>query len=234
MTYHVPVMLEPVLAHLEPAPGKIVVDATLGGAGHASRIVQAVQPGGRLIGIDRDSEALAEAEKVLLPWADSVTLAHDRFDNIKDIIGRIGVSHVDGVLFDLGVSSHQLDTPERGFSFKDDSAPLDMRMDATSSTPTAADLVNTLSERELADLIREYSDERWAARIAKIAVEHRAMAPLLTTGDLVKVVHAAIPAAARPPVGAAAPAPGGNNAPRSPCPVPPPAPAGIAPPLHRR
>jgi 16S rRNA (cytosine1402-N4)-methyltransferase len=192
-------MLKQVVDMLAVAPGKIIVDATLGGGGHSNRIAEALQPGGKLIGIDRDPDALEEAGRVLRPWGDSVVLVHDRFDNIQNIIGRLQIDHIDGVLFDLGVSSHQLDTPERGFSFKDEGAALDMRMDSTSSGPTAADLVNSLSERELTELIRGYSDERWAARIAKIAVEHRAKAPLLTTGDLVKVVHAAIPVAARPP-----------------------------------
>jgi len=192
-------MLARVLEILDPKPGKIVVDATLGGGGHSIELVRRLLPGGRLVGIDQDTDAIHAAGARLAEYGDAVSLAHSRFDQIAAVLDGFGIDKIDGALFDLGVSSYQLDTPLRGFSFKDPDAPLDMRMNPESTGSTAADLVNTLSERELATLIREYSDERWALRIAKYAVARREKQPIATAGDLVEIVHAAIPVAARPP-----------------------------------
>ncbi len=197
--YHVPVMLGEVLEYLAPMPGEVFVDATLGGGGHAEAIASRIGPEGRLIGVDQDPEALAEASRRLSGSYQNVTFVHARFDAIALELDKLGIDRIDGILFDLGVSSHQLDTPSRGFSFKDPAAALDMRMNPVGGGTTAADLVNTLPERELTTLIRDNSDEHWAARIAKFIVERRRAEPLTTVGQLIDVVHAAMPAAARPP-----------------------------------
>lgn len=196
--YHIPVMVAEVLEALEPKPGAIIVDATLGGGGHARQIAEKLRPGGRLIGIDQDPEAIAESGRALADFADVVTSVPARFDSIDAALDQLNVDKIDGVLFDLGVSSHQLDTPDRGFSFKEPGALLDMRMNPESGRPTAADLLNTLGERQLAEMIRENSDEHWASRIARFAVERRAAEPYRTVGQLVDTVHAAMPVRARP------------------------------------
>ncbi len=191
-------MLSEVVAALDPRPGRILLDCTLGGGGHARALLEHIVPGGRLIALDQDPEALAEAEKSLVAFGESVTFRRARFDALGRVLDELGVATVDGILFDLGVSSHQLDTPRRGFSFKEPEALLDMRMDPDGSGPTAADLLNTLGERDLSNLIRENSDEHWAARIARIAVERRQKDPFQTVGQLIETVHAAIPVRARP------------------------------------
>ena len=197
--YHLPVMLDECLEYLDPKAGEVIVDATLGGGGHSEQIASRIGPEGRLIGIDQDPEALAEAGRRLSGFSDRISYAHFRFDDIADALDDLGIDGVDGALFDLGVSSHQLDTPSRGFSFKDPDAAIDMRMNTAHDGKTAADLIADLSERELTTLIRDYSDEKWAARIAKFIVERRQKEPITTVGQLVEIVHAAIPAAARPP-----------------------------------
>ena len=196
--YHVPVMLEEVLTLLSPQPGRTMLDCTVGGGGHAALLAERLQPGGRLIGLDQDPEALAEAGKTLARFGDAIILRQARFDTLGTVLDSLIIEKIDGALFDLGVSSHQLDTPERGFSFKDMDAPLDMRMDPSSGGATAADLLNTLSERQLSTLIRENSDEHWAARIARFAAERRVETPYLTVGQLIETVHAAMPVRARP------------------------------------
>lgn len=196
--YHVPVMRDEALALLNPQASQVFVDATTGGGGHAAAIAARIIPGGRLIGLDQDPEALREAEQALASYGETVTLVQARFDELPDVLDRLKIVHVNGVLFDLGVSSHQLDTPERGFSFKDPQARLDMRMNPQAAIPTAADLLNTRSERELTTLIRDNSDERWAARIARFVVERRQTSPYVTVGQLVETVLAAMPAGARP------------------------------------
>ena len=197
-SYHIPVMLDEVVAHLKPGSGKTFVDATLGAGGHSLAIASNLRPNGRLIGIDRDPEAIAEAGGNLADYSDVVTLVQARFDAIDDVLDTLNIPTVDGVLFDLGVSSHQLDAAYRGFSFKDPNAPLDMRMNQSQEGTTAADLLNDLSEAELTVLIRENSDEKWAARIAKFVVERRKTEPFSRVGQLVDAVHAAIPVGARP------------------------------------
>ncbi len=197
--YHVPVMLAETLAVLDPKPGGVFLDGTLGGGGHAEALLEKILPGGRLIGIDRDPEALKAAGARLAPFGgDAVTVVQARFDELGAVLDTLGIQSVHGALFDLGVSSHQLDAPERGFSFKDPDALLDMRMDPDSGGPTAASLLNTLDERELSTLLRKNSDEHWAARIARIAVERRQKDPFRTVGQLIETVHAAIPVKARP------------------------------------
>jgi len=198
LPYHLPVMRDEAVAILDPQPGQTLLDCTVGGGGHAFALAARLQPGGRLIGLDQDPDALAEAGRRLAPWGENVILKQARFDALSLVLDELGISEIDGALFDLGVSSYQLDTPARGFSFKDPHAILDMRMDPSAGGATAADLLNRLSERELATLIRENSDEHWAARIARFAAERRAEAPYRTVGQLVDTVHAAIPARARP------------------------------------
>jgi len=193
---HVPVMPEEVMRLLQPAPGQIIVDGTVGGGGHARLIARAIAPGGRLIAVDRDAQTLRRARDALAEFGASVTFVHDDFRNLRRILADLGVAGVHGVLFDLGVSSFQLEESERGFTYRFD-APLDMRMDPSRQTVTAADLVNTLPAEELVRILREYGEERWAARIARHIVARRKVEPFATTGQLVEAVKEAIPAAAR-------------------------------------
>lgn len=195
--YHRPVLLDEVIRLLDPHPGDVFVDCTLGGAGHAKAILSRITPGGRLVGIDRDQDAIDRASIELEKYSENINLVRGDFSDLGRILRELSIGSVNGVLFDLGVSSYQLDTAERGFSFLAP-APLDMRMD-TSQPVTAADLVNQLSERELADLIYTHSDERWARRIAHFIVDRRQVAPIRTTTELAQLVAAAIPAKAHPP-----------------------------------
>jgi 16S rRNA (cytosine1402-N4)-methyltransferase len=188
---HLPVMADEVIRFLVPKPGCIYVDGTLGGAGHAARILEASAPDGTLIGFDRDAEALRAARERLLPFGDRVRLVHGNFSGLAEALGGFGVERIDGILLDLGVSSHQLDSAERGFSFQKD-APLDMRMDSGSGA-TAAELVNTLPAQELERIIRDFGEERWARRIAAFIVNARGEAPIETTLHLVDIIKGAIP-----------------------------------------
>jgi 16S rRNA (cytosine1402-N4)-methyltransferase len=194
---HVPVLLARVLELLGPAlsvPDAVVVDATLGMAGHAEALLIA-HPNARLVGIDRDADALALAADRLEPFATRITLVHAVYDELPDVIARLGFAAVDGVLFDLGVSSLQLDEVERGFSYAHD-APLDMRMDQTAGQ-TAADVVNTYSAADIARVLRVYGEERFASRIASAVVRERVRQPLVSTSRLAELVRDSIPAAAR-------------------------------------
>jgi 16S rRNA (cytosine1402-N4)-methyltransferase len=184
---HVPVLLDEVLAYLAPRPGAVIVDATIGEGGHAEAILNRIAPAGRLIGFDRDAEAVHRSGDRLRAFGRNVVIRQANFAALGEALDDAGIGHVDGVLFDLGVSSRQLFEPERGFSF-DRQGPLDMRMDPRQSV-TAADLVNTLEERELANVIYRYGDERASRRIARQIVSRR---PLRTTRDLVRAVEAAI------------------------------------------
>jgi 16S rRNA (cytosine1402-N4)-methyltransferase len=193
----VPVLLERVLALLGPAlrsPGSVFVDATVGLAGHASAVLQA-NPDATLVGLDRDSEALRRSAQHLAPFIERVHLVHAVYDEMPAVLAELGLRQVDGVLFDLGVSSMQLDDVDRGFSYSRD-APLDMRMDQ-SEGPTAADVVNRYSVSDLARLLHEFGEERFALRIAQAIARERQQAPLETTGRLAEIVRDAIPAAAR-------------------------------------
>jgi 16S rRNA (cytosine1402-N4)-methyltransferase len=194
--YHRPVLLKETIDLLNPRPGGIFIDATVGGGGHAKAILEKIVPDGRLLAIDQDEEALEEARKVLSEFAERVTFAQANFAQLEEVAQRSGFDGADGVLFDLGVSSHQLEAAERGFSFRED-AFLDMRMDK--SQPTRAyDVVNRTAERELAELIRSNSDERFARRIARAIVKEREKHPIETTRQLADIVTSAIPAPARP------------------------------------
>jgi len=184
-------MPEEVIRFLAPKSGGIYIDGTVGGAGHASLILEASSPDGILIGFDRDKEALKAAAERLLPFGERARLEHGNFAEIAAALAEFGIERIDGILLDLGVSSHQLDMAERGFSFQKD-APLDMRMDRSSGA-TAAELLNTLPERELARIIREDGEERWAKRITAFIVKAREEAPVETTMQLVEIVKAAVP-----------------------------------------
>jgi 16S rRNA (cytosine1402-N4)-methyltransferase len=180
---HVPVLYDQVLAWLQPRPGGWYVDATLGAGGHARGILLASHPDGRLLGLDADPDALLHASKVLEPFGDRVTLRVANFRQLGAVAGALDIREVDGILMDLGLSSRQLDEAERGFSFAQD-GPLDMRMDR-SRRESAADLVNTLSEAELSDILWQYGEERHSRRIARAIVAAR---PLVTTGQLADLV----------------------------------------------
>ena len=195
---HVPVLADRVTALLAPAldaPGAVLVDATLGRAGHARALLEAC-PGLLLIGVDADPAAIEAARELLAPYADRVTLVHARYDEIPAIVAEIpGPTQIMGLLFDLGVSSPQLDDPARGFAYAQD-APLDMRMDLTAER-TAADIVNGYPAAELARVLRDYGEERFARRIADAVVRERSRAPITSTLRLSAIVKDAIPAATR-------------------------------------
>jgi 16S rRNA (cytosine1402-N4)-methyltransferase len=194
---HVPVMLDRVVALLAPAlthADAVLVDATLGLGGHAEAVLGRCELA-RVVGIDRDPEALALAGERLAPYGDRFTGIHAVYDEIPDVLDRLGLDAVDAVLFDLGVSSMQLDLPERGFAYATD-APLDMRMDGTSG-PTAADVLNTYDVGELTRVLREYGEERFARKIAAAVVRAREVEPFTTSARLVDLLYAEIPAPAR-------------------------------------
>lgn len=190
--HHLSVLPDEVIRFLEPADGKTYLDGTLGGGGHSSLILEKA-PGAQLIGIDRDRTALAAAGARLAAYGDHARLVHGDFADVAAHLNTLGITALDGFILDLGVSSHQLDTRERGFSFQQD-APLDMRMD-TSSGETAAELVNELPEAELERIIGEYGEERWAKRIAAFIVRERAESPITTTFRLVDIIKGAVPKA---------------------------------------
>lgn len=186
---HTPVQLSEVLDLLRPGPGQLFIDSTVGLGGHAVALLPRILPDGRLLGIDRDASALDLAAERLAPFGSHVELVAGDFRRIGDIAPQAGFGQVHGVLFDLGVSSVQLDTPSRGFSFAHD-GPLDMRMD-TSQRPTAATLLRRSSARELERVFRDYGEERFARRIARAVVEHRGR--LRTTRDLAELVERVVP-----------------------------------------
>ena len=191
---HVPVLFNEVMESLDIKPDGIYVDGTVGGGGHSSGICQRLTEGGVLIAVDRDREALAAAEKRLEEYSCEKRFVHANYSDVEAIAEAAG-KKVQGILLDLGVSSYQLDNPERGFSYMQD-APLDMRMD-DSDRLTAYDIVNGYSKDELARMIREYGEERWAARIAEFIIRERAEDPIDSTGRLTEIIKAAIPAKAR-------------------------------------
>lgn len=192
---HRTVLLDRTIEYLKVVPGGVYVDCTLGGGGHSLEILKRLGERGRLIGIDRDQNAIKAAGERLASFSDKAVLVHGNFRDIRRIVHGIGITAVDGVVMDLGVSSHQLDQRERGFSYMQD-APLDMRMDRQQSL-TAMEVVNTYSEADLARVISGYGEERWARRIAAFIVREREKAPIKTTGQLVDIIKAAIPASAR-------------------------------------
>jgi len=189
MATHEPVMVAETLEWLSPGRGGTFLDCTVGLGGHARALLDA--GAGRVIGIDRDAEALGRAASALAPWAARVDLVHADYRTAREVLAARGVDAVDGALADLGVSSLQLDDETRGFSFRHD-APLDMRMDR-SAGPTAAELLRTVSEADLADVIYRFGEERFARRIARSVVEARRRAPIATTGELASLVRRAMP-----------------------------------------
>ena len=194
---HVPVMRDRITALLAPAldrPGAVYVDCTLGLAGHAEAILDAA-PAARLVGIDRDADALGIAAERLARFEGRVTLVQAVYDELPDVLAELGLAGADAILADLGLSSLQIDRRERGFAYSVD-APLDMRMDA-SAGPTAADILNSYSATDLARILRDYGEERFADRIARRIVEARATTPFVTSAQLVALLTAAIPAASQ-------------------------------------
>lgn len=187
---HVPVLLEEVINGLDIKEDGIYVDCTLGGAGHSSEILKRLSKKGRLIGIDQDLNALKAAKERLSTY-DNVTYVHNNFYNIDEILQELDIDRVDGILMDLGVSSHQLDTAERGFSYMKD-APLDMRMN-TEKEVSAYEVVNGYSEDELIRIFRDFGEERFAKRIASMIINQRSIKPLETTFELVEIIRKAIP-----------------------------------------
>ncbi len=191
MRFHTTVMLREAVESLGCKPSGIYVDGTLGGAGHAQEILECSKPSGMLIGIDADEEALAQGEKRLAPFGARKVLVKGNFSQIAEILAGLNIFKVNGILLDLGVSSHQLETAERGFSFTLD-APLDMRFDR-SRGKSASDLVNTMPEREMAKLIRQYGEEARAGRIARAIALRRKSSPVETTRELAEIVLRAVP-----------------------------------------
>jgi len=193
---HIPVLLKEVIKYLKPQPGQLMIDCTAGGGGHSKAILERLLPGGRLIALDQDAAAVKAATKTLEPLGpENFSVIQTNFSNLKKALQSVCSENADGILLDLGVSSHQLDEKERGFSYQHD-APLDMRMDQTTDY-TAADLLNHASEEELARIIWEYGEERWGKRIAEFIVAERKKGEIVTTGEFVDIIKKAVPKGAR-------------------------------------
>lgn len=189
---HYSVLLNETIENLNIKPDGIYVDGTLGGGGHAYQVASRLSEKGRLIGIDQDADAIAAAGERLKEFGDKITIIRSNYANMKEELHRIGVEKVDGIVLDLGVSSFQLDTPERGFTYRDENAPLDMRMDDRQSL-TAKDIVNGYSEMDLYRIIRDYGEDKFAKNIAKHIVQERAKKPIEATGELTEIIRASIP-----------------------------------------
>ncbi len=187
---HKSIMLEETIESLAIKPDGIYVDGTLGGAGHSLEIAKRLK-GGRLIGIDQDGDAIAAAGERLTPYRDRTTIVRSNYAQMKSVLQNLSISHVDGILLDLGVSSYQLDNADRGFTYRED-VPLDMRMDLRQEK-TARDIVNTYSEKELFHIIRDYGEDKFAKNIAKHIVQARQKEPVETTGQLIAIIKGAIP-----------------------------------------
>lgn len=188
---HNPVMLKEILKYLDPKAGETIIDCTIGLGGHSGEILKRISPGGRLIGIDRDSESLSLADKRLKKIGSSYRLIWDDFRNLDKVMSELELEEVDGMFFDLGVSSYQLENPERGFSIKFD-GPLDMRMDRQSFI-SAYDLVNSLSEREISSILKAFGQEHWHNRIANILVRQRNKTSISSTRELTNIVLKSMP-----------------------------------------
>ncbi|MCM8781997.1 MAG: 16S rRNA (cytosine(1402)-N(4))-methyltransferase RsmH [Candidatus Omnitrophica bacterium] len=183
---HVPVTIDEVLKFLDPKQGDVIVDATIGCGGHAKAIVERIRPNGQLVGIDQDQQAVDFAKENLKEFSDSLFLVNENFKNLEKVLKDLQIERIDGILFDLGVSSIQLDTPSRGFSIKID-APLDMRMDMRNKI-SAFELVNNLSFEELSKILKEYGEERFHTNIARLIVEQRKKRLITTTKELSEIV----------------------------------------------
>ena len=193
---HTSVLLEETIENLNIKPDGVYVDGTLGGGGHAFHVCQSLGENGRFFGIDQDEDAIGAAGKRLAPFGDKVTIIRSNYEQMREALKGQGVQNVDGIVLDLGVSSYQLDDPERGFTYRTPEAHLDMRMDRR-QTMTARDVVNGYSEMELFRIIRDYGEEKFAKNIAKHIVKAREKKPIETTGELTEVIKAAIPAKVR-------------------------------------
>ena len=193
---HYSVLLNETIESLKIKPDGIYVDGTLGGGGHAGEVAKRLGEGGRLIGIDQDADAIAAASEHLREYADKVTIVRSNYERIAEVLSELGIEKVDGIYLDLGVSSYQLDTADRGFTYREENAPLDMRMDQR-KTETAKDIVNHYSESELFHMIRDYGEDRFAKNIAKHIVMARQKKEIETTGELNEIIRAAIPAKVR-------------------------------------
>lgn len=193
---HKSVLLDETIDSLNIKPDGIYVDGTLGGGGHAYEVCRRLGEGGRLIGIDQDADAIAAASERLKEFGDKVTIVRSNYENIEAVLRELGIKEVDGIYLDLGVSSYQLDTADRGFTYREDNAPLDMRMDQR-NTETAKDIVNNYTESELFHIIRDYGEDRFAKNIAKHIVRARQEKEIETTGELIEIIKAAIPAKVR-------------------------------------
>lgn len=189
---HYSVLLPETIENLNIKPDGIYVDGTLGGGGHSYQILSRLGEHGRLIGIDQDKDAICAAGERLREFGDRVTIVRNNYCNMKQVLLELGIEHVDGIVLDLGVSSFQLDTPERGFTYRTEDAPLDMRMDDRQKL-TAKDIVNEYSEMELFRIIRDYGEDRFAKNIAKHIVAARTKKPIETTGELNEIIRGAIP-----------------------------------------
>ncbi len=189
--FHIPVMLVEVIDYLKLSPGKIIVDATIGTGGHSKGIIERIMPGGKLIGIDRDEDSLAVARERLRDFGPACEFVYGNFVNMDDILKNLNIKKIDGVLFDLGLSSYQLEDPNRGFSFQYE-GPLDMRFDRNSFI-SAYDLINNLNEEEISTMLWTFGEERWHNRIAHFLVEERQKRAIATTRELSDIVVKAIP-----------------------------------------
>ena len=189
---HTSVLLNETIEELHIKPDGIYVDGTLGGGGHAYEVCKRLGEQGRFVGIDQDADAICAASKRLEEFKDKVTIVRSNYSNMKQVLSELGITKVDGIVLDLGVSSFQLDTPERGFTYRVEDAPLDMRMDDR-QTLTAKEIVNTYSEMELFRIIRDYGEDRFAKNIAKHIVAEREKNPIETTGQLNAIIRGAIP-----------------------------------------
>lgn len=188
--YHNPVMSREILTYLKPESGQVFVDCTIGCGGHAEHILKTIAPNGRLIGIDQDLEALKTAQSRLENYRASLVLVHDNFENLKNILEKYEVKKVDGILFDLGISSLQIESETRGFSFQYN-APLDMRMNQEGKL-TAFDFINNLTEDELVKIIWNYGEEPWGRKIARLIVQERKKGPIVTTSQFADLISRAI------------------------------------------
>lgn len=190
--HHKSVLLEETIENLNIKPDGIYVDGTLGGAGHALEVAKRLKGEGRLIGIDQDADAIEAAKERLEEYKDRVTIVRSNYCNMRQELQKLGIEKVDGILLDLGVSSFQLDTPQRGFTYMEEDAPLDMRMDQRNSQ-TAKDIVNGYSEKELYRIIRDFGEDKFAKNIAKHIVAVRKQKTIETTGELTEIIRASIP-----------------------------------------
>jgi len=193
---HIPVMVNEVLRYMDCQRGKIYVDCTLGGAGHSKAILGKIIPDGMLIGIDQDEDAIENGKNVLKPFAANTHLFHDNFIHFPDVLSQLNIPAVDGILLDLGISLHQLESSGRGFSFKRNE-PLDMRMDKDSSS-SAEEIINRLEEGALEKIFHEYGEERWARRIAKQIVKARKLERIRSSRQLARIVLDAVPSGSSP------------------------------------